>query len=142
VTIKIKTQKEYERLLKLDEERVSVTDGVHDEEGSQEHPNANQGETVAEIAQDHEFGFGVPQRSWLRAWVDSTDFKPLIKDLPLEERADTLARRLQDSIQGRIREGKIPPPNSPRTILAKGHDKTLIDTETFVNAVTAKVVKK
>lgn len=141
MTIRIKTQKEYERLLKLDEERVSITVGVHDEEGSKEHPNAENGETVAEIAQDHEFGFGVPQRSWLRAWVDSTDYKPLIQNLPQEERAETLARRLQESIQGRIKDGNIPPPNSPMTILKKGHGKTLVDTETFVNSVTAKVNK-
>jgi hypothetical protein len=141
--IRIKTSKEYERLLKLNDERISV--GVHDAEGSKVHPNAENGETVAEIAQDHEFGFGVPQRSWLRAWVDQTDFKPMLKELkevPAEGRAETLAQRLQSSIQGRIRDGRIPPKNSPKTIAAKGHDKTLIDTETFVNSVTAKVEKK
>lgn len=139
MSIKIRTQKEYERLMRLEQERITV--GVHDAEGSVEHPNGENGETVAEIAQDHEFGYGVPQRSWLRAWVDSTDFKPLIQNLTLDGLSRTLSARLEESITERIRSGQIPPPNSPGTIARKGHDRTLIDTETFVNSVKAKVSK-
>lgn len=132
--------KEYDRMMRLVGERVSI--GIHEEEGSQIHPNATDGETVSEIGYDHEMGVGVPRRSWLRDWVDQKlepgDF---LKDLPLDF-APELARRCEASITERVRSGKIPPPNSPKTIAAKGHDKTLIETETMVNAIKAKVVKQ
>lgn len=139
--------KEYERLMRLTLERISI--GVHEEEGSQVHPNADDGETVAEIAYDHEMGTGrtkdgkpIPRRSWLRDWID-TKLEPgdFLKDLPLDY-APELAQRLEKSITDRVRSGKIPPKNALRTIQEKGHDRTLIgETETFVNAIKAKVIK-
>lgn len=131
---------EYDRLMRLTRERVTI--GIHAEEGDQEHPNADDGETVAEIGYDHEMGIGVARRSWLRDWIDEKlvpgDF---LKDLPVDF-APELASRCEKSITDRVRAGKIPPPNSPARIAEKGHDRTLIDTETMVNAIKAKVVKE
>ena len=45
-----------------------VTVGVHSSDGSQVEEGSAL--TVAEIAAIHEFGLGVPERSWLRAFVD------------------------------------------------------------------------
>lgn len=45
-----------------------VTVGVHSEDGSQ--IEAGSDLTVAEIAAIHEYGLGVPERSWLRDFVD------------------------------------------------------------------------
>ena len=45
-----------------------VTVGVHSADGSQVEEGSDI--TVAEIAAIHEFGLGVPERSWLRAFVD------------------------------------------------------------------------
>ena len=131
---------EYDRLLKLNDDRVTV--GVHEEEGSKTHPNPDEkGEpiTVAEVAANNEFGLGVPQRSWLRGWVDTTDFQQVIKVTSDDAAhlAETIAPQLEASIKARIRTS-IPPPNAPRTIQRKGHGNTLIDTETFINAIKAK----
>lgn len=46
----------------------TVTVGVHMAEGSEQ--SADGDITVAEIAAIHEFGLGVPERSWLRDFVD------------------------------------------------------------------------
>lgn len=45
-----------------------VTVGVHSADGSEVEEGSEL--TVAEIAAIHEFGLGVPERSWLRAFVD------------------------------------------------------------------------
>lgn len=45
-----------------------VTVGVHSSDGGQVEEGSSL--TVAEIAAIHEFGLGVPERSWLRAFVD------------------------------------------------------------------------
>ena len=46
---------------------VSLTAGIHATEGGESHSN---GLTNADVGSFHEFGFGVPQRSWLRAYFD------------------------------------------------------------------------
>src|SRR5262245_20440620 len=43
--------------------------GILEAEAAEEHEDAD-GATVGEIAEIHEFGLGVPQRSFLRGWVD------------------------------------------------------------------------
>ncbi len=50
-----------------------VTVGIHAAEASVAQPSAEgegSGLTVGEVAAVHEFGLGVPRRSWLRDWVD------------------------------------------------------------------------
>lgn len=51
---------------RLTSPEVSV--GVHSADGSEVEEGSDL--TVAEIAAIHEFGLGVPERSWLRAFVD------------------------------------------------------------------------
>jgi hypothetical protein len=53
-------------LKRLTSPEVSV--GVHSADGSEIEEDSDL--TVAEIAAIHEFGLGVPERSWLRAFVD------------------------------------------------------------------------
>ncbi len=134
---------EYERLLKLNAERITI--GVHANDGAKQHPNLDNGEpiTVAEVAAKNELGIGVPRRSWLTDWTNEklAPGTQLLKNLPLDF-APELAARAEASITDRIRSGDIPPPNAESTVKRKGHDRTLIDTETFVNSVHARVVSK
>jgi hypothetical protein len=50
--------------------RVKI--GIMGSDAAQQHPG---GLTTAEVASFHEFGIGVPQRSWLREYVDEADAK-------------------------------------------------------------------
>lgn len=68
-----------------------VTVGVHSADGSAVEEGSEL--TVAEIAAIHEFGLGVPERSWLRAFVD--------------ENRDELSRLLAVTAK-QIAEGKQP----------------------------------
>lgn len=50
-----------------------VTIGIHEAEGSQPklgYDGKDSGATLAQVAAAHEFGAGVPTRSWLRTWFD------------------------------------------------------------------------
>lgn len=52
----------------------TVTVGVHAAEGDKlKEGGEDEGITVAEVAAIHEFGLGVPERSWLRAFVDENE---------------------------------------------------------------------
>lgn len=103
-------------------------------------------QTVAEIANEHEFGLGVPERSWLRAWVDEN--QPMIRNdlrraamrilegkLTIQQAADLLGSKYVASIQTRIANG-IAPANAPSTIERKGSSTPLIDTGQFRSAIT------
>lgn len=58
--------------------RVKV--GVIGDEAAAQHNGG--GMTVADIASYHEFGIGVPQRSWLREWIDEdmAEIKRLLRE--------------------------------------------------------------
>lgn len=103
-------------------------------------------QTMAEIANEHEFGLGVPERSWLRAWVDEN--QPMIQNdlrraamriiegkLTIQQAADLLGTKYVASIQTRIANG-IAPANAPATIERKGSSTPLIDTGQFRSSIT------
>lgn len=69
-----------------------ITVGVHSADGSEMQDDSDL--TVAEIAAIHEFGLGVPERSWLRDFVDENR----------EQLSDMLATTAK-----LIAEGKYPP---------------------------------
>lgn len=102
--------------------------------------------TMAEIANLHEFGLGVPERSWLRGWVDESE-KTIRNDLrravsriiegklTVTQAAEVLGVKYVGAIQTRIANG-IEPPNAPATIAAKKSSKPLIDTGQFRSSIT------
>ena len=102
--------------------------------------------TVADIASSHEFGVGVPQRSWLRDWCDEHQRANerelrLAAASILRGRSSLLqeAHRFGVASVGSIQERmsrSIPPPNAPATIRRKGSDTTLIDTGQFRSSIT------
>lgn len=127
---------------------VEFTVGIHADEGGAQHSD---GQTVAEIAESHEFGLGVPTRSWLRGWVDGnqTQIEDDIRDFavagvkrgtPSEVVAQQLALRFAGRVQKRITNTPGDwPPNSPVTIAKKGSSKPLIDTGVMRSSITGKV---
>lgn len=114
--------------------------------------------TVADIAAIHEFGAWIsvgrsgaqieriPQRSWLRDWVDENrskingwiriTCKKIIQEnvVPIQQ-WDRLGLKLQSSIQERIERG-IPPELSEATVKARGDGIPLIHTGQFKNSIT------
>jgi len=122
-----------------------LTVGVHAPEGAQQHSD---GPTVLQIAEWNEFGLGVPQRSFVRAWFDEQkgDVHLTLRDQlrGATRRGDALQTSLnrvalfaQGRMQKRIADG-IEPENAPSTIARKGSSKPLIDKGILRAAITAK----
>lgn len=127
--------------------RVGVIDGdrAHGEDET----------TISEIAEQHEFGLGVPERSWLRAWFDgesegvkdqaSAYFRQAaLGQVGFEQVAKTLAILAEASIKRRVSEGQVTPPiTNPATIASKkerGYEPPyipLVETEMLLSAITA-----
>lgn len=107
------------------------------------------GITVAEVAEIHELGLGVPQRSWLRQWIDEN--KAAIVKVSTRLQSQVIAGKItQDqalallgdwavgSIKARI-QGGVAPPNAPSTIARKGSSKPLINFGQFISSITRQV---
>lgn len=139
----------YKKLMSsLDAQRVplALTVGVHEEDGGGTYEG---GMTVAEVAEAHEYGLGVPARPWLSGWVDENEAQILDQIQTVEEaalksgasratRLDALAQRLAGDVQGRI-SGGIPPELAPATIARKGSSVPLIDKGQFRSNIRGKV---
>ncbi len=126
--------------------RVGVTDAPH--EGRED------GLTVDQVGAFHEFGLGNnPQRSFLRAWVDSN--QPGIKQSLRYWTTETLYGRIgwKDAmsrfgeycvkgVRQRIMTN-IPPPLTSETVARKGgNDVALVDTEQLINGIIYDVHQK
>lgn len=108
--------------------------GQNAAEGHEESPE----QTIAEIMSRHEFGIGVPRRSWLRDWYDERigeirkRHRALMDQvvsmrIDLNTAVERLGLWMVGDIQKRWREG-IPPPLDPVTVDLKGSSTPLIDT--------------
>lgn len=105
--------------------------------------------SVGLIATVHEFGLGVPRRSWLRDWFDGSRARAQSAMVTLLQKNPTNVERAFEQlglwavgqIQQRIAR-RIPPPNSDATIARKGSDVPLIDTGQLRSSITYQVVKK
>ncbi len=106
------------------------------------------GLTNAEIGEIHEFGLGVPQRSFLREWTSSNaaEIQQIIQQaavmgglhsLNAEQSMERAGLGLVGSVQERMSAG-IPPANSPETIARKGSSTPLIDTGQLRQSITSK----
>ena len=105
--------------------------------------------TVGEIAQIHELGLGVPERSFIRAWFEQNS-KMVVADMRVglqaiaqgrttpEQLAELLGAKYVGQIQARISAG-IPPPLAQSTIDRKGSSVPLIDTGQLRSAITYEV---
>ena len=110
----------------------------------------SQGEnTVAQIAEFHELGLGVPRRSWLRGWIDANESQiaSMVERLwaPVfggERTHDQALKLLGVWIQGEIQKNianGIAPPLADSTIAAKGSSTPLIDTGQLRSSIAHRV---
>lgn len=106
--------------------------------------------TVLEVAIFNEFGLGVPERSFIRGYVDANQarIKEMCRVLSLgvlagkydvDHALELLGLKIQGEIQKNISEG-VPPPNAPSTIKKKGSSTPLVDTGQLRSSVTYRVV--
>lgn len=131
-----------------------VSVGVHEEEGSKPHgEDENDEATVADIASFHEFGLGVPRRSFIADYVDESETK--IKDdlrkigaalvegkiATPEQGLDRFGLLQKAEVQKRIRDG-IEPENDPATIAAKGSSTPLIASGKLWTSILHKIDRK
>lgn len=105
--------------------------------------------TNAELGLDHEFGLGVPERSFVRDTID-IKLRDITKTAAGLQRAvlrgalttrnalDLLGLFVKGEIQQRIADG-IPPANAPETIRRKGSSTPLIDTGQLRGAIDHEV---
>lgn len=109
------------------------------------------GITVAQVAEWAEFGLGQPERSWLRAWVDSSDaaIKAQIRAqvagfssgrFTRRQALERLAAWMVGEIRARIARG-IAPPNAQSTIDRKGSSTPLIDKGQFRSSIASRVTE-
>jgi hypothetical protein len=116
--------------------RLTLTVGVHGEEGGASHGH---GLTVGDIATIHEYGLGVPERSFIRAWADGAQaeneralqqaaIRVVKGQVPSAKVAlDQVGLAFVGAVQARM-AGGIPPPLAPATVARKGSSTPLIDT--------------
>jgi len=128
--------------------------------GTGEHPNADHGQTIAEIAAYNELGttitaqsaFGpaekvvIPARSFLRSTmrekraaliklIGVVSKKVVKKDISPDEAFELIGLQLQSWVRKKIDEITYPP-NALSTRLQKGSSKPLVDTGTMRQSIT------
>jgi hypothetical protein len=123
---------------------------------------ANGSITVAELAAIHEFGLGVPERSFLRSYFDANEAlltsaivrltKSLIDQVLKNKKPATVQQQsnvlnklglfIVGGIQARISAGEITPPLAESTIARKGSSTPLIDTGQLRSSISHEVVIK
>lgn len=115
------------------------------------------GATLVEIGAAHEFGAGVPERSFIRATIDKNQdayreqirkaFRATVVHAARNERTwkpqnsvalKRLGARVEGDIKQYIADG-IEPPNSPATIARKKSSKPLIDTGQLRASIASEV---
>lgn len=122
----------------------SVFVGIQGSEGDAQH--GDDGMSNVEMGTLHEFGIGVPERSFIRATIDAYE-KPITEKLATFGQRVVLGELSEDAalglvgeyavglIKGRI-QSHIPPPNAPETIAKKGTETPLIEHGTLFSSIT------
>lgn len=132
-------------------EHDQVTVGIFAAEGDEIHEGDPLADpvTVLEVATANEFGIGVPERSFIRAWVDQNEtlIRRKVKELlgwvvkgkiTEPQAMNYLGLWAQGEIQKRISAG-IDPPNSPATVARKGSSTPLINTGQLRASITYQI---
>ncbi len=128
--------------------------GIQGSTAAQPHPgrSGKAYATIGEVATRNEFGLGVPERSFLRAWFDLNKsrirreiadackeaLRPTRNGRPKrnkEQAMRDLGRRYVAEVRAWILDG-VPPPNAPSTIARKGSDTPLVDTGLMMRSIS------
>lgn len=134
------------RIFAMGSPKVSV--GIHEADGGKPHEGSEL--RVIDIGQIHEFGLGVPQRSFIRAWFDENEARAreAIRRLLVsvvegkrtpDQAVEVFALWVVGQIQQRIASG-ISPSLDPRTIARKGSSTPLIDTGQLRSSISYEVL--
>jgi hypothetical protein len=128
---------------------LEVTIGIHAEDGAEGHDG---GLTTAEVGSYHEFGLGVPQRSFVRAYFDEHASEiEQAQDACLarilagsDPRAE--AARLGLKLEGGMKErilARIDPPLAESTKARRGESAVpLVDTSQLIGAIRSRVTER
>jgi hypothetical protein len=119
--------------------RISI--GIHGDEAAVAYDGSAGTASLVEVAAAHEYGVGVPERSFIRAWFDENRSR-LARELKHAERAELggnpdalrqLAQRWQSEVKARItsRAGRLKP-LAPATI--RERERAGISSETPLDA--------
>jgi hypothetical protein len=147
VSVEDKQSPDLEMLLRgLD---IEVTVGIHEQEGSEGH--GGDGLTTAEVGAVHEFGLGVPQRSFVRGYFDdNADEIVQAQDAALqrildggdpEVEAGRVALKLESGMKERIL-ARIDPGLAESTKKRRGEGAVpLVATSQLLGAVRGKVTR-
>lgn len=131
---------------------AAVRVGVQGQEASagKTGPDGGAGLTVAEVASFHEFGLGVPRRSFIADYADETMDRQrerlrviarrVGRGAPLETELDRLGLRIVGEIQARISKN-IPPKLADSTRDRKNSSVALINTGQLRSSITHRVVQ-
>lgn len=141
-----KRSPDLERLLEDLDIEISV--GIHAEEGAADHD----GLTTAEVGAIHEFGLGVPQRSFIRGYFDehqgeieqlqAAALERVIAGADPRIEAGRLGLLVEGGIKQRILS-RIDPPLAESTRKRRGDDAVpLVDTSQLLGAIRSRVTEK
>lgn len=109
--------------------------------------------TVAEIGAAHEYGLGVPERSWLRGYLDENE-NMIAQDMvaawssvvamkrTAKNAAGMLGAKHSAGMKKRISDKGVKPDISERTKEKKGSDVPLLDTGVLRASISFKVESK
>lgn len=122
---------------------VKITVGIHAAEGSGGHG----GVTNAELGEIHEFGLGVPQRSFIRAYYDENEsaLAELMQDAiagalidgdDLQQAAELVAVQVEGEIKERIL-GRLPGKELSKSVRRKRGESAvpLVDTSQLIGSI-------
>lgn len=147
--------KGYKALVKtvFEFEKPVITVGIHAAEGQQVYEKGSgQKASVVDVATFNEFGLGVPERSFVRAWYDNTTEENkafIVQQLQLvikgkitkDQALERMGLKFQSAMQQNISDGGNPPfqANAQSTIDRKGSSSPLIDSGQLRSSITFSV---
>jgi hypothetical protein len=147
--VSIKVRKDTRKLQGLNKRmkalrKARIKLGIVGPNASQAH-DAQSGMTISMVATFHEFGLGVPQRSFLRDWAteEKKEIQRVLKwvvgrvvqGMDVKDALDVAGAKFVGMVQKRISR-RIDPPLAASTIARKGSDVPLIDTGLLRTSIT------
>lgn len=144
MSVQIKDEDHGYKRLRQEVQRFSK--GVRVEVGVNSKPHSNtRGLSNEDIGKIHEFGIGVPERSFLRGWVDDNKWSiggflrtAALRTLFSVTKSDRWLKAFGEWAVKGVRDRifrNIPPPLKAGTVKRKGHDTALVDTHELVDAI-------
>lgn len=134
----------------LDGFELDISVGIHAEDGDETYEGGDL--NTAEVGAIHEFGLGVPQRSFVRGYFDENEaaiaaaqdasLQRIMDGADPEAEAERLGLQLESGMKQRILS-RVPPPLAESTKRKRGEDAVpLVDTSQLLGAVRSKVTRR